>query len=112
MEALDHRHYEGVEFLREYSSARKLGTKASMPIVFTSMIYGEENECYNLLGERKYGISQTSQVYIDCQVTNTADGLSVLWDYVEDLFDKDLINQMFNTMKDMLRQISKRETVE
>ena len=112
MEALDHRHYEGVEFLREYSSARKLGTKASMPIVFTSMIYGEENECYNLIGERKYGISQTSQVYIDCNITNAAGGLSVLWDYVEDLFDKDLINEMFNTMKAMLSQISKREAVD
>ena len=111
MEALDHRHYEGVEFLREYANARKLGTSASMPIVFTSMIYGEENDCYNLLGERKYGISQTSQVYIDCQVTNAAGGLSVLWDYVEDLFDEDIINEMFNTMKFMLTQISRKEVI-
>lgn len=112
MEALDHRHYEGVEFLREYANARKSGTEASMPIVFTSMIYGEENDTYNLLGKRRYGISQTSQVYIDCQVTNAGGGLSVLWDYVEDLYDKDLINEMFNTMKVMLTEIIKNNAID
>ncbi len=104
-EALDHRRYEGVEFLREIAKNRGMKTQAVMPVVFTSMIYHDDVDFFGRLGKRTYGISQTSQVYLDCQVTNSADGLEIVWDYVDQLFDPALIAKMFDGLIGLLNRL-------
>ncbi|MED4793361.1 condensation domain-containing protein, partial [Bacillus inaquosorum] len=67
MEALEHRDYDGVEFIREYAKYNDFNQKsATMPVVFTSMLFGKmfdfNNDLLNL-SELKMAVSQTSQVY-------------------------------------------------
>ncbi|MFZ7747160.1 hypothetical protein [Bacillus velezensis] len=87
MEALEHRDYDGVEFIREYAKYNNLNHKsATMPVVFTSMLLGNmfnlnNNDLLNI-GELKMAVSQTSQVYLDHQVIELNDGVMLSWDYV------------------------------
>ncbi|WP_432406648.1 AMP-binding protein [Wukongibacter sp. M2B1] len=109
LEALEHRHFDGVEFIREYSLRNDLGTnKAVMPIVFTSMLFNGaygHGDYLKELGELVEAISQTSQVYVDCQVTEINKDLSLTWDYVEELFDENIIDAMFKQFIDILEKL-------
>ena len=105
MEALENRHYNGIEFIRELSKYNHTENKAIMPIVFTSMIFDEKGICKDestKIGEVKFEGSQTSQVFLDFQVSDDNGFLKMSWDYVEELFDKDMINQMFEQYIDIL----------
>ncbi|ANN15485.1 non-ribosomal peptide synthetase [Amycolatopsis orientalis] len=86
---LDHRLFSGVEVVREI--ARRRGREAAlMPVVFTSGIgLGS--------GDRPtgYGITQTPQVFLDCQVTDDAGGLAISWDVRRGIFPDGLIDDMF-----------------
>jgi len=52
---------------------KKMGPKAIMPVVFTSLLNldetDEETNGSNRFGERLRGITQTPQVYLDCMVS-------------------------------------------
>lgn len=97
IEALEHRHYDGVEFIREIARNSNMGTKPVMPVVFTSMLNNsvDAKDAWSNIGTLKMGISQTPQVYIDHQAVETGGTLNVTWDYVEDLFEQDVIEAMF-----------------
>ncbi|TDT42715.1 pyochelin synthetase [Streptomyces sp. BK208] len=100
---LDHRLCSGVEVLREV--ARRRGrTEALMPVTFTSTVSGsrraggpEEREQVALLpgAELVHGITQTPQVWIDCQVMEDAGGLLLHWDVREGLFPGGVAEDMF-----------------
>jgi amino acid adenylation domain-containing protein len=105
LEALDHRLYDGIEFMRELRRHRDSGTQAIMPIVFTSAAFEFNHqdemvdEAFSLFeGHRDTGmaISQTSQVFIDCGVGQIKDRLELGWDYVEALFDEEVVHTMFH----------------
>lgn len=101
-----HSSFDGMEFLKELSKARGLGTSAVMPIVFTSMIFNDEK--FSLLdkfGELKYGISQTPQVLLDCQVMDISGKLLMTWDYVEEAFEEELIETMFRQYEELVLSI-------
>jgi len=98
-EALEHRHYDGIELIREIAKKRNQPTKAMMPIVFTSMIFDQREETKDdegELGEVITSVSQTSQVYLDYQVSDANGTLTITWDYIEDLFDRDFMEHMFD----------------
>ncbi|MRA88239.1 AMP-binding protein, partial [Bacillus thuringiensis] len=83
IEALEHKSYDGIDFVREFSNFHNLNGKAVMPIVFTSMLFPEKEEVdWTDLGEVKLGVSQTSQVYLDYQVMEIKGDLQITWDYV------------------------------
>ena len=42
-----------------------------------------------------YAVSQTPQVMIDCQVSASADGLSITWDAPQGLFPDGVVDDMF-----------------
>ncbi|OXZ30943.1 non-ribosomal peptide synthetase, partial [Finegoldia magna] len=109
LEALEHRHYDGINVIREIKKKKGLQNQAIMPVVFTSLLFSmdeEDNSTINDLGEIKMGVSQTSQVYLDYQVMETKEGLSVTWDYVEELFDESMINQMFNQYISLIESLA------
>ncbi|ANN15967.1 non-ribosomal peptide synthetase [Amycolatopsis orientalis] len=85
-EDLDHRLYSGVEVMREIARRRDRDA-ALMPVVFTSAI--------GLGGRTGSGITQTPQVFLDCQVTDDTDGLQVNWDVRQGIFPDGLIEDMF-----------------
>ncbi|MBE6050850.1 MAG: hypothetical protein E7214_09435 [Clostridium sp.] len=96
LSALEHRHYDGVEFIRKIAIRDDKIGKPVMPIVFTSMLFNGESDPWSEFGEAKMGLSQTPQVYLDHQAGEIGGKLVINWDYVNELFDKDVINDMFD----------------
>ncbi len=103
-EDLEHRSFSGVEVLREI--ARRRGRDAAlMPIVFTSAIGFAKKDKLN--GKFKgHGISQTPQVFIDCQAMDGPDGLQVNWDVRQGVFPEQMVDDMFDSFKNLLRSLS------
>ncbi|MBQ7433953.1 MAG: amino acid adenylation domain-containing protein [Lachnospiraceae bacterium] len=102
-ESLDHSDFSGVEMIRELG--RRNGREASMmPYVFTSAI--------GLLGNglkgrfEGMGISQTPQVFIDCQAMDSADGLRVNWDIRKGVFEGSVAEDMFTAFAQLLNAIA------
>ena len=105
-EALENRYFDGVQFIREIARRNDFETRAVMPIIFTSMILGDESYSWSELGEIKMGISQTSQVYLDNQVVDMDGRLRITWDFVEDIFDNDIIECMFDQYTGILENLA------
>jgi len=94
--AHEHRHWSGVEVLREL---RKQGDYPhGVPVVFTSnlgnSLYGRHSA--EVLGEPGWGISQTPQVWIDHVALMQGSALCLQWDSVDGLFPSGLIDTMFD----------------
>ncbi len=98
-ESLDHSDYSGVEMIRELS--KKYGRdQAMMPYVFTSAIGLIDND---LRGKFEgIGISQTPQVFIDCQAMDTSEGLRINWDIRKGVFEENLVENMFAAFEHLL----------
>ncbi|CVK20158.1 non-ribosomal peptide synthetase [Sporomusa sphaeroides] len=100
---LDHRLFSGVEVLREI--ARKRGREAAlMPLVFTSAIGLLEAAAMNQPQGKVegQGISQTPQVFIDCQAMDGPFGLRVNWDIREGVFPDGMVDDMFAAFESLL----------
>ncbi|MFG2603298.1 amino acid adenylation domain-containing protein [Streptomyces sp. NPDC048514] len=94
-EGLQHSSVSALWVLREL--ARRTGAaEVAMPVVFTSTL-GVSDRLADLtmpFGEQVYGLSQTPQVWLDCQVVERDGGVSVNWDAVEELFPAGLLQTM------------------
>lgn len=101
-ECMAHNYYEGGDFIRELSKYHGLENKAVMPIVLTSMMFGDHLCKWSEIGEVKFNITQTSQAFLDNQICKENDDVTITWDYVEQLFDKDVINQMYSQYTELL----------
>lgn len=95
---LDHRLCSGVEVLRELARTRGRET-ALMPIVFTSAIGLGGGVQGRFDG---FGITQTPQVFIDCQAMDDVDGLQVNWDVRDGVFPDGLVDDLFATFEALL----------
>lgn len=96
-EITDHRSASGIRILRELKKEKYLDTDYSVPIVFTSMISSvkdtsKESWYYNVT----YSITQTPQVYLDCQVMEEENTLVLHWDVQEDRFPDGMIASLFH----------------
>lgn len=107
---LDHRSVSGVEVLAEVNRLNGGGQHAAMPVVFASGLNGFDecgsiNRTYkNLRLKEVESILQTSQVYLDHQVYEDADGsLIINWDVVEALFPDQLLREMFSAYLQLLK---------
>lgn len=103
---LDHGRYSGVEVMREIT--RRRGRAAAfMPFVFTSAIgLLHSNGSGALKGDLGLGISQTPQVFIDCQVMDGPFGMRVNWDVRQGVFDDGLLADMFDYFGEILRSFA------
>ena len=107
---LDHRSVSGVEVLAEVNRLNGGGQNASMPVVFASGLTGFD-ECGSINRTFKHldlkeieSILQTSQVYLDHQVYEDADGsLIINWDVVEALFPDQMLQEMFSAYLHLLK---------
>ncbi|MEV7124180.1 non-ribosomal peptide synthetase [Kitasatospora griseola] len=101
-EALEHRAVSGVAILRELT--RHQG-RTLMPYVFTYVQGLEETDFrseLSELGEVAYAISQTPQVLVDCQVSESEGGVGIWWDCAEDAFPPGMLDGMFAAFVDLL----------
>lgn len=104
---LDHRLCSGVEVMREI--ARRHGReKALMPYVFTSAIGLVPRERDLKLQGRLdgRGITQTPQVFIDCQAMDSAEGLQVNWDVRDGVFPAEMIDALFESFRSLLTKMA------
>lgn len=104
---MEHRAVSAVRVMREY--ARRTGpAAAAMPVVFTSAL-GLPTELVDIdlpFGTPVWGISQTPQVWLDCQVSVRGGTLVVTWDAVEELFPPDLLDVMFAAYRAALETLA------
>ncbi|MEV4579791.1 amino acid adenylation domain-containing protein [Nonomuraea jabiensis] len=100
---MEHRRCGGIEVMREL--ARRRGRDAAlMPVVFTSAIGLGRDDAEH--GTPEYGISQTPQVWIDCQVKEHQGALLVNWDVRAGVFPDGLVDDMFAAFTALLHGLS------
>ncbi|WP_225726908.1 MULTISPECIES: non-ribosomal peptide synthetase [unclassified Nocardia] len=102
---MDHRLFSGVEVIREIAR-RRSQADALMPVVFTSSIGIEGGGDAESAGRFGYGITQTPQVWIDCQALERNGELLLNWDYRTEVFPDGLIYDMFGAFEQLLEGLS------
>jgi amino acid adenylation domain-containing protein len=106
---LDHRFISGVKLLREIGRRRGANAEAAFPYVFTNIMgLGRSGKTSGLesLGTITYGISQTPQVLIDCQLAEEAGGLYACWDSVDEVFPPGMLDEMFRAFEGVVDALS------
>ncbi|CQR70173.1 Tyrocidine synthase 3 [Sporomusa ovata DSM 2662] len=119
---LDNTYFSGIEFLRELAVRQNGKHRTLMPVVFTSGLgldlCGGLNaaelpqDVANILdsfSQNSYGVSQTSQVWLDQQVFESKGGLVFNWDVVDELFPESMIDDMFHCYCGLLANLAEPE---
>lgn len=102
---MEHNSFSGVEVQRMLS--RLKGESVVVPLVFTSTV-GLSNENDVLLKRKvNYKISQTPQVYIDCQLAEEKTGARINWDIRKFVFDQVVMDQMFAGFVNIIKELCK-----
>lgn len=103
---IDHRLFSGIDVLREIDKM-KGNDAALMPVVFTSGIGVVDVDKNGIIGRyNQNGISQTPQVFIDCQVLEQHGELLANWDVRENTLLPGVPEEMFKTFIDVLNVLS------
>lgn len=106
-EDMAHADFSGIEVLRELSRLHR-GNRL-IPVVFTSTlgVAGEDLPRNAFMHEAKlhYGITQTPQVWLDCQATERHGGLHVDWDVRRGVFLPKVIEQAFHAFGRMIDKL-------
>lgn len=103
---MDHMACSGVEVLRELGS-RRGRAEALMPIVYTSAIALDNREPeFWRDATLVHGLTQTPQVWIDCQALVANEALTVNWDVREGVFPDGLIDDMFAAFATLLHALA------
>ena len=108
---MEHSAVTALSVLRELARRSDSG-QATMPVVFTSAL-GVAPARFDLstpFGEYVGGLSQTPQVWLDCQVMEAQGGLAFNWDAVEQLFPEGMLDAMFGAYARLLRWLAAPET--
>ncbi|MBE3275874.1 yersiniabactin non-ribosomal peptide synthetase HMWP2, partial [Klebsiella pneumoniae] len=101
----EHRHWSGVELLRELKRQQRYPHGA--PVVFTSnlgrSLYSSRAE--SPLGEPEWGISQTPQVWIDHLAFEHHGEVWLQWDSNDALFPPALVETLFDAYCQLINQL-------
>lgn len=106
-EDMDHSFYSGVSFMREIAN-KKGADAAFMPYVFTSaagLLSAMEHETVRGM-VTGIGISQTPQVFIDCQLMDGSFGMQVNWDVRQGVFRDGMLDDMFSLFSEILQAMA------
>lgn len=105
-EAYEHRHWSGVELLRELRKTPG-NCPHGAPVVFTSNLgrplFGRD--VARTLGAPGWGISQTPQVWIDHLAYEHGTSVFLQWDCNEALFPPGMLDAMFNAYTRLVRRL-------
>ena len=112
---LEYRFFGGTEVLRALN--RKLGNvqAVGMPVVFSSTLgLGEEDPQsakpqgeFDTVVEDAFSITQTSQVWLDHQLSEQMGELVLTWDAIEELFPSNMLDEMFTAYSDLVYGLAK-----
>lgn len=100
---MDYTAYSGVQVLRSLAS-KYPGEHDFAPVVFSCTLGTEliSSDFIDNLGNLSYMISQTPQVWIDCQVFEVNDQLMLSWDTPDGLFPENMIDDMFSSFEKLI----------
>lgn len=105
---LEHSDFSGIDVLREMS--RQQQSNVIVPIVYTSTVglSGDDLDANEFMHNAKlrYGITQTPQVWLDCQATERNGSLIVHWDVRDGVFRDDIIAQAHDTFCRLLHALT------
>ncbi|CAF4565110.1 unnamed protein product [Rotaria socialis] len=113
-EDFDHASFSGVAFINELKRSNH-SQEILLPIVLTCVIdaTSDDRNKSMFLAEHLfhdppiYAIAQTPQVFLDNQIYEEIDGrLGIVWDYVDELFPTNMINDMHNAFIDLLHHLA------
>ena len=107
---IEHNLFDGIDLQRTLKQINAIDSNQVLaPIVLTSTI-GQQDYNTHLLDQTYqgvcYSITQTSQIWLDNKAYETEEGLIAEWDYVEQLFDAETIQQMHNMYCLLLNQLA------
>lgn len=106
---LDHRTVSGVRVMRELAEQRRSGPP-SFPVVFTGALnngtHGEARSVLGWLGDICHAVTQTPQVWLDCQTVEDAGDLVVDWDSLDTLFEPGFVDAMFEGFSALVRDLA------
>ncbi|MFD8339111.1 amino acid adenylation domain-containing protein [Streptomyces solisilvae] len=103
LEDLGHPLFTGSEVLAELS--RRTGAPVLMPVVFTSAL-GAGATSEGVPPEVTYAVTQTPQVWLDCQVMRRGETLSLSWDIREGALGDGAADDMFAAYTSLVRLLS------
>ncbi|TWH46109.1 condensation domain-containing protein [Sporomusa sp. KB1] len=105
---LEHGSFSGIEVLRELR--RRRNKSVIIPVVYTSTIgagsAGRQDGEFLRGASLTYGISQTPQVWIDCQVAERFGELHVNWDVRSGIFPAGMIEAAFAAFAQLLQEMA------
>lgn len=105
-----HASYDGVDFEQEIRKYHQMENQISFPIVFTSMEeMSGEMQIEPVLGEQKFSISQTPQVYLDFQIIQIRDSMNLTWDYATNQYEAELMQKIFSDFTFLLDAVLKEQ---
>ncbi|MEM5130945.1 condensation domain-containing protein [Enterococcus faecalis] len=102
---LEFRAYDGVNILNK-AKISSLGKQRYFPIVMTCMIGENYNSVINGFKE-EYSLSQTPQVALDHHVRIIDGTMKITFDYIEELFNKNQIQELIYAYKEKIDSICK-----
>lgn len=108
---MEHDAVSGVRLLREWNQQSGGSQPAPAPIVFTALpelAMGADNigREVAVLGEVVHSLSQTPQVWLDCQYYQEAGELRLNWDYLAERFPQGMVEAMFDAFATLVRQLA------
>lgn len=107
-EDLDHKAWSGVEVIRELARSRG-ASGARFPVAFTSTlgITRRQSDADSWsLGAASFGITQTPQVWLDCQVSEYRTGLHVALDFRKGILSSTIVERMAEELRTLLLHLS------
>ncbi len=106
--------YPGVDVLRDLARFNSEAASTAPGVVFTSTLgMGSlfSRRVSRTFGKLAWMSSQTSQVWLDHQVTELDGGILLNWDCVEPLFVEGVLDGMFEAYLTLLRWLTRPDTV-
>lgn len=112
MACLQHQAVAGMTLVRERLATAGALASATMPIVFTEAPFvpgaesGIERDFAGAVGGKVvWEITQTPQVWLDCQVRYERDAVVINWDFVADQYPADVVDSMFSAFETLLNDL-------
>lgn len=99
--------------IQAYLETERLVDKSILemiPIVYTSTLgVSDSDNSFLSRSNISYKISQTPQVWIDCQIAEENGGVAVNWDYRTGVFLQNVIRDMFEAFERVLKRLGKKD---